>query len=210
MDFFKLSYINVHDTIKKIDKFSGSSHFSMASSGEPAAKKAKKVYKVKFADSLTKSFPIGRVNDNPHAFYCIPCKKSVSCAHMGINDVKEHCKGTIHKQNEEAIKMTRKISFSSSNSDDSDFKRQVLRPEVKHTNFFIQHNVPFAVANHLSLMYQELSPDSKIAKSFKCSRTKCIMNQAMRPLLRNELAEYMKEEPFSLLKMGQVIQDLKR
>ena len=175
----------------------------MASSGEPAGKKAKKVYKVKFADSWAKSFPIGRVNDNP-------CKKSVSCAHMVINDVKEHCKGTIHKQNEEAIKMTRKISFSSSNSDDSDFKRQVLRPEVKHTNFFIQHNVPFAVANHLSLMYQELSPDSKIAKSFKCSRTKCIMNQAMRPLLRNELAEYMKEEPFSLLKMGQVIQDLKR
>ena len=182
----------------------------MASSGEPAAKKAKKVYKVKFADSWTKSFPIGRVNDNPHAFYCIPCKKSVSCAHMGINDVKEHCKGTIHKQNEEAIKMTRKISFSSSNSDDSDFKRQVLRPEVKYTNFFIQHNVPFAVANHLSLMYQELFPDSKITKSFKCSRTKCIRNQAMRPLLRNELAEYMKEEPFSLLKMGQVIQDLKR
>ena len=88
----------MHDTIKKFDKLSGSSHFSMASSGEPAAKKAKKVYKVKFADSWTKSFPIGRVNDNPHAFYCIPCKKSVSCAHMGINDVKEHCKGTIHKQ----------------------------------------------------------------------------------------------------------------
>ena len=36
------------------------------------------------------------------------------------------------------------------------------------------------------------------------------MNQDMRPLLRNELAEYMKEEPFSLLKMGQVIQGLKR
>ena len=61
-------------------------------------------------------------------------------------------------------------------------------------------------------MYQELFPDSKIARNFKCSRTKttCIMNQAMRPLPRNELAEYMKQEPFSLLKMGQVIQDLKR
>ena len=114
----------MHDTIKKFDKFSGSSHFSMASSGEPAAKKGKNVYKVKFSDSWTKSFPIGRVNDNP-------CKKSVSCAHMGINDAKEHCKGTIHEQNEEAIKMTRKISL----------KRQALRSEVKHTNFFIQHNI---------------------------------------------------------------------
>ena len=91
---------------------------------------------------------------------------------MAINDAKEHCKGTIHKQNEEAIKMTRKISFSSRNSDDSDFKHQVLRSEVKHTNFFIQDNIPFAVADHLLLMYQELFPDSKIAKNFRCSRTK--------------------------------------
>ena len=82
--------------IKKSDKFSGNSHFSMASSGEPAAEKAK-VYKVKFADSWTKRFPIGRVNDNPHAFYCVPCKKSVSGTHMGMNDVKEYCRGTIHK-----------------------------------------------------------------------------------------------------------------
>ena len=54
----------MHNTIKKFNKFSGSSHFNMVSSGEPAAKEAKKVCKVKFADSWTKSFPIGRVNDN--------------------------------------------------------------------------------------------------------------------------------------------------
>ena len=205
MGFSKLSYINVHDTIKKFDKFSGSSHFSMASSREPTAKKGKNMYKVKFADSWTKRFPIQRVNDNP-------CKKSVSCAHVGINDVKEHCKGTIHKQSEEAIKMARKISCSSSNSDDSEFKRQVLRSEVKHINFFIQHNIPFAVADHISLMYQEPFLDSKITKNFKCSCTKttCIMNQAMRPLLRNELTEYVKEEPFSLLNDGSSDTGLKK
>ena len=72
----------------------------MASSGELAAKKAKKVYKVKFADSWTNSFPIGMVNDNRHAFYYIPCKKSIFCAQTRINNVKEHCKGTICKQNQ--------------------------------------------------------------------------------------------------------------
>ena len=51
MGFSKLSYNNMHGIIKKSNKFSGSSHFSMASSGEPVVKKAKKVYKVKFADS---------------------------------------------------------------------------------------------------------------------------------------------------------------
>ena len=79
-----------------------------------------------------------------------------------------------------------------------------MHAEVKHTSFFVQHNIPFAVADHLALLYQELFPDSKIAKNFKFSRTKttCIFNQAMRPLQRNELTEYMKEEPFSLLNDG--------
>ena len=74
MGFSKLSYINVHDTIKQFQKFSDSSHFSMASSGYIAVKKVKKLYRVKFADSWRKRFHIGRVNYNPHAFYCsIPC-----------------------------------------------------------------------------------------------------------------------------------------
>ena len=49
---------------------------------------------------------------------------------MGINEVKEQWK------NEEAIKITRKISFSSSNKDNSNFKLQVLQLEIKHANFF--------------------------------------------------------------------------
>ena len=82
--------------------------------------------------------------------------------------------------------MTRKISFSSNTNEDSYFKRQVLRLEVKHANVFIQHNIPFAVTDHLLFMYKIVFPDSIIAKNFKCSRIKttCIMNQAMKPLLQ--------------------------
>ena len=36
------------------------------------------------------------------------------------------------------------------------------------------------------------------------------MNQAMRPLLRNKLTEYMKEEPFSLLNDGSSDKGLKK
>ena len=131
---------------------------------------------------------------------------------MRINDVKEHCKGVIHKQNEETIKMIRKISFSSSSNNDSDFKSKVSHAEVKHTNFLVQHNIPLAVADHLPLLYQELFPDSKLAKSFKCSctKTRCILIQAMRSLLRNELTEYVKEEPFSLVNNGSSDTGLKK
>ena len=53
---------------------------------------------------------------------------------------------------------------------------------------------------YLALLYQELFPDSKIAKHFKCSRTKttCVLNHAMRPLLRNELTEYISKGQFCL------------
>ena len=60
--------------------------------------------------------------------------------------------------------MTRKISFSSSCNNDSDFESKVLHAEVKHNNFLVQQNVIFAVADHLPLLYRELFPDSKIAK----------------------------------------------
>ena len=69
---------------------------NMASTGEPVVKKRK--YKVKFNDSWCESYPISKVNDNPHAFYCIPCKRSLSCGHMGISDVKDHCQGANHKK----------------------------------------------------------------------------------------------------------------
>ena len=33
-------------------------------------------------------------NDNKYVFYCIPCLKNVSCAHMGI--VRQHTKSIMH------------------------------------------------------------------------------------------------------------------
>ena len=74
----------------------------------------------------------------------------------------------------------------------------------------VQHNIPFAVADHLALLYQELFPDSKIAKNFKCSLTKttCIVNRLRG--LRNQLTEYMKEKPFSLVNDGSSDTELKK
>ena len=37
-----------------------------------------------------KEFPISCVANNVNAFYCIPCKKTVSCGHMGKADVIRH------------------------------------------------------------------------------------------------------------------------
>ena len=87
---------------------------------------------------------------------------------------------------------------------DSDLKAKVIKAEVMHTNFIVQHNISFLTADHLAPLYAKMFPDSKIARNFKCSRTKttCILNEAMRPALKTELVNHMIEHPFGLINDG--------
>ena len=83
-------------------------------------------------------------------------------------------------------------------------KEKTIQAEVLHTNFMVHHNLSFLTAEHLSSLYSKMFPDSKIARNFKCSRTKttAISNEAMRPSLKYTLVEYMKEQPFPLFNNG--------
>ena len=38
-----------------------------------------------------KEFPISSVPSNKNSFYCIPCRKTVSCGHMSKADVQRYC-----------------------------------------------------------------------------------------------------------------------
>ena len=44
-----------------------------------------------------------RPGGNPHAFYCVPCKKNVSCKHQGLADVKAHYAGRVHLSFEKLV-----------------------------------------------------------------------------------------------------------
>lgn len=72
------------------------------------------------------------------------------------------------------------------------------------TTFLVQHNIPLAVTDHLSPLFQEIFPDSKIAKSYGAARTKTtsILNHAMKPHFKEKLVKAMKEEPFSMCTDG--------
>lgn len=63
-----------------------------------------------------------------------------------------------------------------------------------------QHNIPLAIMDHLSPLFRDIFPDSKIAKGFSAARTKttCIMNMALRPYFESILVAHMKEHPFAL------------
>ena len=64
----------------------------------------------------------------------------------------------------------------------------------------VSHNIPIAFADHLSPLFKECFPDSKIAKMYCSARTKtsAIINKAISPYLLNELVCNMKIKPFTL------------
>ena len=115
-------------------------------------------------------YPVTKSNGNPYAFYCAPCKKSVSCAHQGLSDLTAHCSGKIHKSFERAIKTTQNMSslMSFGTEADTNLAGKTIRAEVMHTNFIHKiFNISFLTAEHLSPLYAQIFPYSAIAKSFK-------------------------------------------
>ena len=76
--------------------------------------------------------------------------------------------------------------------------------EVKITTVLAHHNVPIAVADHLSPLLRDVFSDSEIAKVYSCARTKatCILNGAVGPYFQMSLVDKMKAEPFSLATDG--------
>ena len=88
---------------------------------EPVTKKSEKgtgSYDSHYKEEWAESYPIGSINGNLDAFYCIPCKKSVSCTHQGLGDVKQHHAGKTHIKNANTIAHSRNISFKPSNLND--------------------------------------------------------------------------------------------
>ncbi|KAI4832261.1 hypothetical protein KUCAC02_015235, partial [Chaenocephalus aceratus] len=74
------------------------------------------------------------------------------------------------------------------------------RAEVKVAVAMVQHNVPFAVADHFSPLYKECFRDSPTAQGFKSASTKtmCLINEAVAPHFKRELVMKMRENPFTL------------
>ena len=62
-----------------------------------------------------------------------------------------------------------------------------------------QHNVPLALADHLSPLIRDVL-DSEVAKGYSCAKTKtsCILNNAIGPEFQHELVSLMQQSPYSL------------
>jgi len=76
---------------------------------------------------------------------------------------------------------------------------QIKRAEVKMSVLLAQHNVPLALADHLSPLIRDVF-DGEVAQGYACAKTKttCILNGAVAPQLRDELVSLMHNTPYSL------------
>ena len=74
-------------------------------------------------------------------------------------------------------------------------QRKKIRVEVLDTNFLVQHNIPFFTTDHLVPFYDNMLPNFMITKNIKCGRNKtsAILNEAMKPAVKSELANYMSQ-----------------
>ena len=59
---------------------------------------------------------------------------------------------------------------------------QVQHAEAKMCILLVQHNVPLALADHLSPLMRDVF-DGEVAKGYSCTKTKtsCILNNAIAP-----------------------------
>lgn len=75
-----------------------------------------------------------------------------------------------------------------------------MRAEVKVAHMLVQNNIPFTLADELTPMFQDIFPDSEIARNFSSRRMKttCIINGAVAPSYQQLLVSTMKTAPFSV------------
>lgn len=80
-------------------------------------------------------------------------------------------------------------------------QRKVLKSELYFARFVAEHNLPFATANHFTRLVKVMFPDSKVADSFSCTRTKtaAFITHALAPSLEEAVISACQKQPFSIL-----------
>ena len=68
------------------------------------------------------------------------------------------------------------------------------------SNFIVQNNLSIFVADHLGQFYKIIFPDSQIASSYTCAKTKtfCIINKEFQPYYHKQIIDYCKNHPFTV------------
>lgn len=81
------------------------------------------------------------------------------------------------------------------------FNNQVREAEIRIAAFVAEHNLPYAISDHLTKLIVKTCPDSKIAESLKCSRPRvqAIVDNVIGEESFKALCEDLRNNKFSLI-----------
>lgn len=81
------------------------------------------------------------------------------------------------------------------------FTDQVTRAEVLFSQFITEHNLSFAIGDHLTKLVKSAFPDSKIAEKFTLGHTKaaCIIKKALAPYYMDKVLPVAREGPITIM-----------
>ncbi|KAJ4926803.1 hypothetical protein JOQ06_014549 [Pogonophryne albipinna] len=165
-------------------------------------------YRCSFKKEWSTRWPFITMGTTSSFYWCSVCRQENSCAHQGVRDISRHVEGKGHRAKEQSLNSVSSIAQfyvpETSVGGMSVQEAKTRRAEVKVAVAMVQHNVPFAVADHFSPLYKECFRDSPTAQGFKSASTKttCLINEAVAPHFKKELVMKMRENPFTLVTDG--------
>lgn len=127
---------------------------------------------------------------------CSVCNIDISVSHGGRNDITKHIGVKNHRDLASAASSSRSLSAI--------FERptslRVIEAETRWALFVAHHNLAFLSSDHATKLFPKMFGDSKLAKNFGCSRTKCtaIIKEALAPYYTAKLKENL-INPFSVM-----------
>ena len=119
----------------------------------------------------------------------------------GVHEVKRHCKTAKHKRLLDGVLAQPSISAMMARASTDSLKEKTIKSELFFARFVAEHNLSFATADHFTKLCKVMFPDSKIAESFACARTKTtvLITHALGPSAEDAVVSACQTQPFTIL-----------
>ena len=103
---------------------------------------------------------------------CKVCKIHISVAYGGFRDLANHANTAVHESRSRDVSTATSLSSFINKTHGPKRDSSVIAAEVRFSYFVGEHHLPISIADHCTKLFPLMFPDSAIARSFKCGRTK--------------------------------------
>ena len=133
--------------------------------------------------------------------FCTVCGVDFCIGGGGVHEVKRQCESAKHKRYLEGVSSQSSISSVMAKASRDSKSEKVMKSELHFAHFVAEHNLSFATAEHFTKLCKVMFPDSKIAESFSCARTKtkALITHALAPSAEEAVVSACQRQLFSIL-----------